>query len=238
MKDLSKATTYKTPFSLAYWRDAAAQLGDVRILCIAAVLIAVRVALKMAQFPVGPDLNVQIGFLVNALGASIFGPVIAILAATVSDILGAVIFPSKGPFFAPFMIVEIAGSLTFALWLWRAKLSASRVILSRFSVVAICNLILNPSIMIWYYDWLNNGKSYALITLPRVVKNLTLFPVEALVLVVFLSAMIPLLAKMRIIPKEQTKPVMTAKHYVLLGILFLAAIAIVAAYYFLYLPNK
>ncbi len=238
MKDLSKQPIYKTPFSLAYWRDAASQLGDVRILCITAILIAVRVALKLAQFPVGPNLNVQIGFLINALGASIFGPVVAIIAAVISDVLGTVIFPSNGPFYAPFMLVEVAGSLIFALWLWRAKLSATRIILSRFSVVTVCNLIMNPIIMIRYYEWLNNGKTYAFITVPRVMKNIALFPVEAFLLVLFMGAVIPILVRLHIVPKTQAKPVMTKKHYLLLGILFLISIAIVSAYYFLYLPNK
>ncbi len=238
MKDLSKQPIYKTPFSLAYWRDAASQLKDVRILCIAAILIAVRVALKGAQIPVGPNLNVQFGFFVNALGASVFGPVVAVVAATVSDILGTVIFPSKGPFFPPYILVEVAGSLLFALWLWRAKLSAARVILSRFSVVAVCNFLMNPIVTVWYYDWLNEGKSYAFITIPRVMKNLALFPVEALLLVLFMGAAVPLLAKMKIIPKEQTKPVLTKKHLVLLAVLFVISIAIVLSYYYLYLPNK
>lgn len=238
MKDLSKQPIYKAPFSLAYWRDAALQLKDVRILCIAAILIAMRVALKGAQIPVGPNLNVQFGFFVNALGASVFGPVVAMLAAMVSDVLGTVIFPSNGPYYFPFMFVEIAGSLLFALWLWRAKLSAARVILSRFSVVAVCNFLMNPIIMVWYYEWLNNGKTYAFITVPRVMKNLALFPVEALLLVVFMGAVVPLLAKMKLIPREQTKPVLTKKHMVLLGVLFLISIGIVLSYYYIYLPNK
>lgn len=237
MNDLSKQPIYKTPFSKAYWKDAFYQMADVRVLCIAAILVAMRVALKSAKIPLGPDLNITIGFFINALGATVFGPVVAVFAAAISDTLGCILFPS-GTYFFPFIFVEIAGSLTFALWLWRAKLSATRIILSRFSVVAICNFIMNPTIMIWYYEWLNNGKTYSYITVPRVMKNLALFPGEAFLLVLFMGALIPVIARMRIIPKTQTKPVMTRNHFILLGILFLISIAIVLAYYFLYLPNR
>ena len=144
MKDLKTQTIYKTPFSLAYWKDAASQLFDIRILCIAAILIALRVALKKLQIPVGgPELQITFGFFVNALGASIFGPIVAIVAAAISDTLGCIIAPN-GTYFFPFIFVEIGGSLIFALWLWRAKLSATRIILSRFFVSVCCNLILNP----------------------------------------------------------------------------------------------
>ncbi|MBQ8552478.1 MAG: folate family ECF transporter S component [Clostridia bacterium] len=237
-KDLRREPIYKTPFTPAYWKDAASQLFDVRILCAAAILIAMRVALKSVWIPVGPELNITIGFFVNALGASIFGPVVAVIAAAISDTLGCILFPS-GPYFFPFIFVEIAGSLIFALFLWRAKLSATRIILSRFAVVAVCNFILNPSIMIWYYAWLNNGGTYAFITMPRVIKNLALFPAEALLLVIFLGALIPVLINLRLIPKAQSgDTVIAKKHVILLVILFVIAVIIVLGYYFMFLPTQ
>ena len=228
---------YLTPFTPAYWRDAAAQLFNVRILCITAILIALRVAIKSVYIPVGPELNVTFGFFVNALGASIFGPVVAIIAAAITDTLGCIIAP-QGTYFFPFIFVEIAGSLVFALFLWRAKMSATRVILSRFFVSVVCNFIMNPLIMIWYYAWLGNGQNYAFITLPRVVKNLALFPFEAFLLVIFMGVMIPILAKLKLIPKEQVKPVLTKVHIVLLAVLLVVAAIIVVMFYSLWMPTQ
>jgi len=236
-QDLSQAPIYKHPFSVAYWKDAAKQLADVRILCVAAILIAVRVALKSIQIPVGPDLNITIGFFVNALGASIFGPVVAVVAAAISDTLGCILFPT-GTYFFPFIFVEIAGSLIFALFLWRSKLSATRIILSRFFVSAVCNFIMNPTIMIWYYTWLNEGKSYAFVTVPRVVKNLALFPAEAFLLVIFLGALMPALMKLALIPKFKGKLRLARKHIILLVILAIISVAIVFGYYSLFYPTQ
>ena len=70
------------------------------------------------------------------------------------------------------------------------------------------------------------------------MKNLALFPAEALLLVLFMGAIVPLLEKIKLIPKEQTTPVLTKKHFVLLAVLFVISIAIVLSYYYLYLPNK
>ena len=236
MKDLRNQTIYKHPFSRAYWRDAAAQLFDIRILCIAAILIAVRVALKSIQIPVGPSLNITVGFFVNALGASIFGPVVAIVAAAISDTLGCLIFP-QGPYFFPFILEEISGSLLFALFLWRSNMTATRVILSRFSVVSITNLIINPTLMMWYYD-VFYGKSYAFMTIPRVMKNLALFPAEALLLTLFMGAMIPVIVKLGFIPRTDVKPILSKKHVVMLVVFFLIAATIVAGYYSLFIPTQ
>ena len=231
----ASSNLYVHPFSAAYWRDAAYQLFDTRMLCVAAIITALRIAVKAISIPLGESLYITIGFFVNALGSMIYGPVMGLISGAISDTLGAILFP-KGAYFFPWIFVEMAGSLIFALWLWRTKLSTTRIILSRFSVTLICNLLMTPLIMMWNYAWLNNGKSYKLITIPRLVKNLTLFPVESFLLVLFLSALIPALIKLGMIDRAQTKPVFTKGHIALLVVLFLIALVVVVVYYQVYLP--
>ena len=178
----------QTIFSGAYWAEAAKELTNVKMLVFAALMIALRVVLKSVQIPIVPNqLQVGVGFLVNALGAMTFGPVMAVIAAGISDTAGALFFPS-GAYFFPFIFVEIAGSLLFALFFYKRKITLPRIILARLSVVAVCNFILNPLIMRIYV-----GESYQLITTLRVVKNVAMFPVECLLLVIFLRAMAPIL---------------------------------------------
>lgn len=64
---------FRHPFSLEYWRCAAAQLKNPKMIIIAAILVALRVALKSIVIPVGENLNIYITFFVNALGGMIFG---------------------------------------------------------------------------------------------------------------------------------------------------------------------
>lgn len=231
-------TLFKTPFSLTYWKTAAAELADTRILVVAAILIAMRVAMKSLYIPIGENLNITVGFFVNALGAMIFGPVVAILGAAVSDTVGALLTSaSQGPYFFPFIFVEMLGSLLFALFLYRRKLTPTRVILSRFSVMLGCNLILNPLILALYYKMVLN-KSYTIFSIPRVIKNLALFPAEALLLVVFLSAMMPVLKALELIPAEQaTGLTVSRKHVVLAVCLLVIAAAAVFLYYRFYLAK-
>lgn len=227
----------KSVFSASYWFDAASQLKDVRMLCIAAIFIALRVALKAAYVPVGDSLNIYFGYFVNALGAMIYGPVVALVSAAVTDTVG--FFTSgTGAYFFPFIFVEMAGSLIYALFLWRRSLSGTRVILAKFFVTLFVNIILNPLVMIWSYDFFNNGKTYAFITIPRVMKNVALFPVEAFLLAAFLAVAVPVISKTGLVPKLESDIKLEKKHIILLTVLFAVACAVVAAYYFLYLPNK
>ena len=189
-KKQKSKTLYAHPFSKAYWRDACAELRDVRMLVTAALLIALRVAMKGIFIPLAPNLHINLGYFVNALGAMIFGPVVAALAAAVSDTLGCIYFP-KGPYFFPFIFIEIAGSVIFALFLYRSKVSAWRLILSRFSVIFFVNILLNMPIMALFYKFVMH-KSYVWLQLPTIAKNLSLFPLEALLLILFMSVMLPI----------------------------------------------
>lgn len=194
----NKSTTlYSHPFSKAYWRDAAAELKDVRILVVAALLIALRVALKSVSIPLAPNLRINVAApLINALGAMIFGPVVAIPAAFASDTLGYLLFP-QGAYFFPCSLVEVAGSVLFAMFFYRAKMSVTRVITARFAMDLLVNIIMNSLVMCWYYKVLL-GKSYVAMILPAVIKNLCMFPIEAFMLALFFSILIPITYKMKL----------------------------------------
>ncbi len=217
---------YDHPFSAAYWRDAAAEMKSVKTLVLAALLIALRVVFKQFRIPVGPYLDINTAFVVNALGAMTFGPVVAIFAAMITDTLGAVLFPN-GPYFFPFILVEIAGSVIFSLFFYRARITVRRIVLARFSVVFFVNLVLQTPIMRLYYSMILN-KSYAWIDLPRILKNITLFPFEALVLVIVFRALMPPLETAHLIKSRSDSLRMSGKTVAALAALTLGATAVFA----------
>lgn len=220
---------YKHPFSAAYWRDAAAELKNVRILVFAALMIALRVALKGVRIPLpAPDLYINVAFFANAFGAMVFGPVVAALAACVSDTLGCLLFPT-GPYFFPFILVEVAGSVIFALFLYRAEVTPTRVILSRFCICFFVNIVLNAPIMWWYYK-LVLGKSYVLFQLPQILKNLFMFPLESVVLTLFLEAMIPVAYRLGLVYDMGQRVKFQKRQIAALAALFLAGAVSVFAY--------
>lgn len=223
------AALYASPFSKAYWKDAAAELRDTRMLVFAALMIALRVALKSLGIPIAADLKINIAFFVNAFGAMVFGPVVAIVAAAISDTLGCLLFPS-GAYFFPFIFIEIAGSLIFALFLYRARVTATRVILSRFCIDFFVNIVLNTPIM-WVYYKMVLGKSYTIFQLPRIIKNLALFPLESVLLILFLAVMIPVGRRFGLLYDNGEGLKMQKRQVALLAVLFAIGAACVGGYY-------
>ena len=196
MSNVEKSTKlYKTPFSPSYWRDACAELKDTKMLVFAALMVAIRVALKLVAIPLAPNLKINTAFLANALGAMVFGPVVATVSAIVSDFLGVLI--TGDVYFLPMVLLEIGGSLIFALFLYRARVTPTRVILSRFFICLLINTFLQTPLMMLYYKMMMGGSSYVL-TVPKIIKNLFMFPIESVVLTIFLAFMRPITYRLKL----------------------------------------
>lgn len=200
MTKTQKSTAlYPHPFSRAYWRDAAAELKDTRMLVVTALMIALRIALKPLAIPLGPQLNIQTAMLATALGAMIFGPVMAVPAAVISDTIGFMLYPT-GDYFLPFVLTEIASTVIYALCLYRARINPTRVMLSRFFICFLVNVVLQQVIYAWYYIYIGNPESaknqiLGIMTVARIFKNLCMFPIESVVLTLFLKVLLPVIQR-------------------------------------------
>ena len=195
-------TLYTTPFCRDYWRDAAAELKDTKMLVVTALMVALRIALKPFAIYIGPQMAIQTATLATALGAMIFGPVVAIPAAMVSDTVGFMIFPT-GDYFLPFMLTEIASTMAYALCLYRAKPSATRVMLARFFICFFVNVILQQFIFAWQYTYMGNPEKakdsiMGIMTVSRIFKNLFFFPIECVVITLFLKVLVPITARAKL----------------------------------------
>ena len=195
-------TLYATPFCRDYWRDAAAELKDLKMLVVTALMIALRIALKPFAIYIGPQMAIQTATLATALGAMIFGPVVAIPAAIVSDTVGFMIFPT-GDYFLPFMLTEIASTMIYALCLYRAKPSATRVIIARFFICFFVNVVLQQFIFAWQYTYMGNPEKakesiMGIMTVSRIFKNLFFFPIESVVITLFLKVLVPVTARAKL----------------------------------------
>ena len=220
-------------FSLAYWREAAGNLKNVRMLALAAMIIALRAICKMVEIPIAPGLNINLAGIFNAVGAMVYGPVVGVAGAIVSDPLGYLLHPD-GPYFLPFMLVDMSSSFLFGLLFWKRRLTVNRAMGAKFAVNMVSNVVLTSVIMKWYYlifYGVEKAEAYNIINLTRIVKNLVMFPVEAILIAVVLGALSPALYRLRMLSE---KPDLKLKwqHWVLVAVLTLLAVGLVLFYLF------
>ena len=184
----------------AYWHDAALELKNTRSIAFASLIVVLRVVVKAFEIPIAAGLNITFDCYVNSLGSLIYGPVVGLCVGAVSDTLGYMIFP-KGLYFFPFIFVEMLSSFIFGVFFWKRQLSVTRVLAAKFSVNLICNIILTSLFMKWEYVLYMDPRAntYNIVNLVRIVKNLVLFPVESVLIVLVLGAFIPALKSMKMI---------------------------------------
>lgn len=218
---------FKTPFCREYWKLALAEFKDTRMIVFAALILALRIAVKPLSIPIAGDLKEGIGFIINAFGSMIYGPVVALLSGALSDTLGYLLFPS-GVYFPAYMITEMAGSFVFALFLYRAEITVPRLLLCRFSICLFVNVVLAYPIHVWYYSAVM-GKAYSM-ALIRVVKNIALFPIETVILAVVFRALVPPFQRLGYVHAGTKDLKFTRKHVILLLCLFLIGLGTVAGY--------
>lgn len=225
--------TVEKTFSGAYWRAAADVFKNVRMIAFAAIICALRVAVKSFSVPIAPGLYLSFDCYVNAVGALVYGPLMALCVGAVSDTIGAVLFP-KGPYFFPFIAVEMSSGFIFALFMWRKKLTAPRLLTAKFTVNFVCNIVLNSLIQKWYYALFEAEKVYYVINGARIVKNLVLFPLEATLICLLVNALLPGLKSLRYADKAQTGIPLRKKEIAYCVLLAVFSVALVLFYvYFL-----
>ena len=117
MSECKSPLTAPSIFSAAYWKEAAANLKSIRMLALAAMIVALRAICKMLEIPLAPGLNINVAALFNSVGAMVYGPVVGVVGAMVSDPLGYLLHPD-GPYFLPFMLSDMSSSFIFGLFFW------------------------------------------------------------------------------------------------------------------------
>ncbi len=217
----------------AYWHDAALELKNTRSIAFASLIVVLRVVVKAFEIPIAAGLNITFDCYVNSLGSLIYGPVVGLCVGAVSDTLGYMIFP-KGLYFFPFIFVEMLSSFIFGVFFWKRQLSVTRVLAAKFSVNLICNIILTSLFMKWEYVLYMDPRAntYNIVNLVRIVKNLVLFPVESVLIVLVLGAFIPALKSMKMVSASQGDLVFKRKHIIILILTTVLSVGLVLFYIF------
>lgn len=192
-----KQQSFALPLPGAYWKLAFAETHELHKLVLAAMFVAMRVAVSGFYLPVGENLNVYFGFLVTSVCGMICGPVLAVMSAFASDLLGYFIFPPAGAFFFGYTLSEMMGALFYALLLYRTRVSVVRLGFAKLLVNGLVNVCLGS---LWSAILYSKGFYYYLVK--SVIKNVTLLPIEVLLLVLLFQVIVPAARRMHLIPDQ------------------------------------
>ncbi|MCD7847578.1 MAG: folate family ECF transporter S component [Oscillospiraceae bacterium] len=163
---------------------SAKELKSVRNLCVIAMLIALDLVLKLTiSIKISNYMTISFAFIAMAAIGMLYGPTVGFTAGMITDILGYIIKPD-GAFDIRFTLIEALGGLLYGLFLYNAKNDKwliVRIVSAKATVIVICNLLLtNWAISALY------GSGFMAILPARIIKNLAQFPVDVILLSIFL----------------------------------------------------
>lgn len=180
-------------FDRSYWGQAARHFSSPRYLAVCAMFIALRSALSWLYIPLTETLRIQFTFFITALGASIYGPLMALAEGFLSDTIGFFLMPSGG-YFPGYTLNAMLASLLYALFFYHKRLSVLRIFAAKFTVNLVVNIALGALWSAVLY-----GKGYLYTVTTSIVKNIVLLPLETAVMVLVFRAVHPLLLRAALI---------------------------------------
>lgn len=186
---------YSSPFSRGYWRTAAKEIKNLRILVFAALMIAASIVLGYFRVPVGYNLNLTVTFIPRAVAAMVGGPVVGLVFGFVEDILSWVIDP-QGPFFPGYTLNTMLAMLIYAMCFYRQKLTIWRVIVAK----VITNFPISVGLGVLWNSILS-GKGYIPLMITSLIKNTAYLPIQILLLVIVFQALTPALRRAKLLPE-------------------------------------
>ena len=187
---------YPHPFSKAYWRDAAGELKDLKKLTFAALMIALCIMLGyIPSVPLFGGAKITWGFLGRSICSMVCGPVLSACFAVAEDLLSFFLTGGGGSLFFPgYTLTTVLGCLFYSLFFYRAKITVRRVFLAKL-VTNIQNVLLGA---LW--SSILYGKAYLVLAAGSAVKNLIMLPFQTLLLVILITALLPVLKAMKLVP--------------------------------------
>jgi len=191
-------SVYPHPFSAGYWREAAAELKNVKKLAFAALMMALCLMLSyIPSVPLIGGAKLTWGFLGRSVCAMVCGPVMGLVFGCAEDLLSFFMTGGGGyPFFPGYTLTTMLGMLFYSLFLYRSRVTVRRIFLAKL-VTNIQNVLLGA---LW--SSILYGKAYLVLASGSAIKNLIMLPIQTAILVVLFSAVMPSLRKLKLVPKE------------------------------------
>ncbi len=166
-------------------------LLSTRTLTLCALLCAVAVLVDLFYLPIGgPFLRIYFSFLPAALIGHLCGPALAIPAGIIVDLLS--FFVAGGDpagYFPGYTLSSMLAYLIYALFLFRARITFSRLCLARLTVNVAINVILGS---VWKH--MLYGKAYSVYFISGAIKNIAILPFEVFLLAIVFAKLTPITA--------------------------------------------
>ncbi|NMB29881.1 MAG: folate family ECF transporter S component [Clostridiales bacterium] len=162
--------------------DSAKELKKIRTIAGTGMLIALSIAVKTQTISITSSLRVSFAFLGLSVIAMLYGPVVAMFAGAITDLIGFFMSTSTFGFNPVWTIFEAIVGLIYGLLLYKAgKMVIPRIIFAQAAVNIFVHIGLNTWGLVYFF---NVALKPRLVT--SIIKNGILLPVEIALMIAIL----------------------------------------------------
>lgn len=159
----------------ALFTDSYKELKSVRTITTMAMFAAVAIILGMFSIEIGNFIRIGFSSIPNGLVAYLFGPTAGAVFSGALDIIKYIMKPT-GAFFPPLTLVTVLAGILYGCLYYKKKLTLGRVLVTKFIVMLICNVILNTLCLSMLY-----GEGFLVLLPARALKNLIMWPIDSVI---------------------------------------------------------
>lgn len=155
--------------------DSSKELKSVKTVTVCAMLAALAVILGMFSIEIGNYIRIGFSSIPNGVVSYLFGPVVGGIFAGTLDVLKYIMKPT-GAFYPPMTLVTVLAGLLYGLFYYKKPVTLPRVLAAKFTVMLICNVILNTLCLSDLY-----GNAFFVLLPARALKNLIMWPIDSMI---------------------------------------------------------
>ncbi len=194
--------SYLLPWTPTYWKAAAMQVKDIKVLVTVAMMIALNVVLTIfvdVPIPVGDNLRIRFDFLAEVVFCMIGGPIIGVFGGMAGDLVSYLCHPA-GAFFPGYTLSAMLACLIYSLFLFRTRVTIVKIAIAKLLVNGLVNVLLG---CLW--STITRDHGYVFYLAKSVVKNSIMLPIEIVLMVLVLTILVPVISRFGLVPKPLKK---------------------------------
>lgn len=199
----------KKIFSKEFYKASIKEFTNVKSIALMSIFVALMTVIG-GVFSIFPlkiyDRTVSLIFIFWPLIGILFGPISGLSIALLVDILMFFLFPTGYPFYLGYTLAEMLVVFISGLFFYKSNVSILKIIIFEFILdigvhVGIESFFMND-IMSWHL-----GEAFNAYLIGGFTKNIVLWPIEVVILVLLLSALLPVFKVLKLIDENISKNV-------------------------------
>lgn len=173
-----KSNSLYVAYNAIFKREEVLFMKKSKLIVLSGLLIALNIILTRLIAPINLQyLRVTFGFIADAFGGIILGPVLGGIASAISDLIGVFLFSSNGAFFPGFTLSAFTGAFIYGLVLRKNPGSIYRILVSVLLVTIVVDLTMNTAWLSIMYK-----KAWTVFFTARLAKSLIFMPIQVVVI--------------------------------------------------------